>query len=59
MDQSNIIIKDEKSKNYINKYAKKNIKISKITPKSFLKDYIYENINEKYCKKSKKKIKQD
>ena len=63
MEQSNIIIKDEKSKNYINKYAKKNIKISKITPKSFLKDYIYENINEKYCKKyckkSKKKIKQD
>jgi len=35
-----------------------NIKISKITPKSFLKNYIYDDITYKYVKKSKKKLKQ-
>ena len=35
-----------------------NMKISKITPKSFLKIYIYDDITDKYLKKSKKKLKQ-
>lgn len=36
----------------------KNMKISKITPKSFLKNYIYDDITDKYLKKSKRKLKQ-
>jgi len=51
---SNTIIKNN-MKDLMKKY---NIKISKITPKSFLKNYVYSDITEKYSKKSKKKLMQ-
>lgn len=48
----------KKNKTKMNNMKMNNMKISKITPKSFLKNYIYDDITDKYLKKEKRKLKQ-
>ena len=52
---NNIIINTKKNTTNM---KMNNMQISKITPKSFLKNYIYDDITDKYLKKEKRKLKQ-